>query len=632
MLPCTERECIVPPCGYSEDISFRSANGSSLTEVDILAWNALRTVSFDFLRVLFVSLVIPEQAESATSAILSAGWKIKRKILGGSILSTPESVRRFGASIARLKQPCDEAVIRAEIRGYPCLEKARPWVLAATILGSSMAFIDSTVVNVALPALQSNLHATVVDVQWVVESYGLFLSALILVGGALGDSVGRRATFMFGVGAFAAASAGCGFSSSIRSLVIWRCLQGIGAAFLVPGSLAIIGASFDERSRGQAIGTWSGFTAITSALGPVLGGWLIEHASWHWVFLINLPIAALVIAISAWHVPPSRSSQARNADWLGATTATLALLGLVYGFLESATLGWRDPRVLATLFAGITCLAIFLFIEKHVAAPMVPLELFRSATFSGANLLTLFLYAALGIFFFLFPLNLIQVHRYSATATGAAALPMILLMFFLSRWSGGLVGHYGPRTPLIIGPLIAAAGFLLFAIASMNARYWTALFGAFVVLGLGMAVSVAPLTTVVMSSVEQDRAGTASGINNALARVAGVLAVAILGVVMVAAFAHSLRESLVSQRLDPGIVNQLEANATRLGGLDPPPNQDPQTAATIRTAVAQSFVFGFRIIMLICAALASASAVVAARMIPTRGAERLLDFGKLQPE
>src|SRR5262249_1219177 len=354
---------------------------------------------------------------------------------------------------------------------------------------------------------------------------------------------------------------------------------------------AIISASFDEKSRGQAIGTWSGFTAITSALGPVLGGWLIEHVSWHWVFLINLPIAALVIAISAWHVPESRSSQARTVDWPGATSATLALAGLVYGFLESVTLGWRDPRVLATLFAGFTCLAIFLFVEKHVATPMVPFELFRSSAFSGANLLTLFLYAALGIFFFLFPLNLIQVHRYSATATGAAALPMILLMFFLSRWSGGLVGHYGPRAPLIIGPLIAAAGFLLFAKASVKANYWTALFPAFLVLGLGMAVSVAPLTTAVMSSVEQDRAGTASGINNAVARVAGVLAVAILGVVMVAAFVHSLRESLATQRLDPSIVHNLEANATRLGGLDAPSNQDPKTAATIRTAVAQSFVF-----------------------------------------
>src|SRR5215831_1625312 len=239
-----------------------------------------------------------------------------------------------------MKQPCDEAVIRAGGSGAPCTERSRPWVLAATILGSSMAFIDSTAVNVALPALQSNLHANLVDVQWVIESYGLFLSALILVGGALGDSLGRRAMFLLGVAAFAVASAGCGFSSSIRSLVVWRSAQGIAAAFLVPGSLAIISASFDEKSRGKAIGTWAGFTTITTAFGPVLGGWLIEHASWHWIFFINVPLAALVLVISLWHVPESRSPDARSVDWLGAAIATLGLAALVYGFLESVILGW----------------------------------------------------------------------------------------------------------------------------------------------------------------------------------------------------------------------------------------------------------------------------------------------------
>src|SRR5215470_6789373 len=217
-----------------------------------------------------------------------------------------------------MRQPCDEAVMRAGGRGAPCAEKLLPWILAATILGSSMAFIDSTVVNVALPALQSNLHATVVDVQWVVESYGLFLSALILVGGALGDSLGRRAMFLLGVFGFAAASAGCGYSSSIKSLLVWRSVQGIAAAFLVPGSLAIISSSFDEKSRGQAIGTWAGFTTITTALGPVLGGWLIEHASWHWVFFINLPLAVIVLVLTLSHVPESRNKQAgRTPDWTG---------------------------------------------------------------------------------------------------------------------------------------------------------------------------------------------------------------------------------------------------------------------------------------------------------------------------
>ena len=258
---------------------------------------------------------------------------------------------------------------------------------------------------------------------------------------------------------------------------------------------------------------------------------------------------------------------------------------------------------------------------------MVPLQLFQSTSFSGANLLTLFLYAALGIFFFLFPLNLIQIQKYSATATGAAALPMILLMFLLSRWSGGLISRYGPKIPLIVGPLIAAVGFLLFAVPDVRARYWTAFFPAFVVLGLGMAISVAPLTTVVMNSIEQERAGTASGINNAVARVAGVLAVAVLGVLMAAAYAHSLRRSLASLNLNADILHQMESNVAKLGSLDVPPGVDSQAAEAIRSAIADAFIFGFRLIVLVCAALAIASAGVAWRKIPAESASRSPDLG-----
>jgi len=526
-----------------------------------------------------------------------------------------------------MKQPFERAVNPAGEAGGLCEAASRKWVLAATILASSMAFIDGTVVNVALPALQSSLHATVVDVQWVVEAYGLFLSALILVGGALGDSLGRRKMFLLGVAGFAVASVGCGFSASITSLIIWRCFQGVGAAFLVPGSLAIISASFDEKSRGQAIGTWSGFTAITTALGPVLGGWLIEHVSWHWVFFINVPLAAAVIAMSLRHVHESRSSTVHSIDWLGALTATIGLAGIVYAFLESTTLGWRNPRILGSLIAGTAALIAFLFAEKDLAAPMVPLSLFRSRSFSGANLITLLLYAALGIFFFLFPMNLIQIQGYSATATGAAALPVILIMFFLSRWSGGLVAVYGARTPLIVGPIIAAAGFLLFAVPSVGTPYWTSFFPAFVVLGVGMAVSVAPLTTVVMSSVEEDRAGTASGINNAVARVAGVLAIAVFGVVMVKAFGHALEELLRGLNLDPSIVQFIQSNLVKLGGLVPP-TQDPKATATIQDAIAHAFVYGFRTIMVLCAALALGSAAFASRMIPSKGAESAQKFGR----
>jgi EmrB/QacA subfamily drug resistance transporter len=489
-----------------------------------------------------------------------------------------------------------------------------------------MAFIDGTVVNVALPALQSDLRATVVDIQWIVESYGLFLAALILVGGALGDSLGRRAMFLWGVAAFAVASAGCGFSSSIKGLLLWRSLQGIAAAFLVPGSLAIISSSFDEQSRGRAIGTWAGATTMTTAVGPVLGGWLIEHASWHWIFFINLPLAVLVLVISLWQVPESRSSDARNIDWLGAAIATLGLAALVSGFLESAILGWKHPRVVGNLAFSFGSLVLFVLVEKVVRTPMVPLTLFKSASFSGANLLTLFLYAALGIFFFLFPLNLIQVQRYSATATGAAALPMILLIFLLSRWSGGLIIRYGPKIPLIVGPLIAAAGFLLFAVPDVGAHYWRAFFPAFIVLGLGMAISIAPLTTAVMNSVGQERAGTASGINNAVARVAGVLAVAVFGAVMVAAFAQSLKDSLPGLNLSADMIRELESNAAQLGDLGPPANTDAPSAARIRAAISEAFVFGFRVVMLLCAGLAIASAAVARWKIPSRSAFALGHF------
>ena len=514
-----------------------------------------------------------------------------------------------------MKPPCDEAVVRSVRAGVPCTAQAGRWILAATILGSSMAFIDSTVVNVALPALQASLHATVVGVQWVVESYGLFLGALILVGGSLGDLFGRRLMFLVGVGIFVAASMACGFASNIQQLVIARSVQGIGAAFLVPGSLSIIGACFDEKTRGQAIGTWSGFTAITTAAGPVLGGWLIEHASWRWAFFINIPLAAAVIAISLRRIPESRNATARHVDWLGALVATPGLGSLVYGLIESISLGWGHPLVFGSLIGGFACLIGFVFVEARVSSPMVPLTLFESRTFSAANLLTLFLYAAVGIFFFLFPMNLIQVQGYSTTATGAAALPLILLMFFLSRWSGGLVTRYGPRAPLVTGPLIAAAGFALFAVPNVGASYWKSFFPAFVVLGFGMAISVAPLTTVVMSSVDQDRAGTASGINNAVARVAGVLAIAILGIVMVKVFSSSLNRSLAGRQLPPGILQYIQSNEIKLAGLDLPSGLDADTTAVIRASISRAFVFGFRTVMLICASLAITSAAFAWRMI-----------------
>jgi EmrB/QacA subfamily drug resistance transporter len=535
-------------------------------------------------------------------------------------IETSATISPSRAAFAGMRTPCDEAILRSAKADHPCVVEARPWILAATILGSSMAFIDGTVVNVALPALQSSFNARISDLQWVVESYGLLLGALTLVGGSLGDLFGRRRMFLLGVIIFAAASAWCGLALGVRQLIIARSIQGIGAAFLVPGSLALISSSFDEKTRGQAIGTWSGFTAITAAVGPLIGGWLIEHASWRWAFFINLPMGAAVVAISLWRIPESHSTSAKRVDWLGALVVTAGLAGLVYGFIESVDLGWRDPRVFLSLIAGFACLIFFVVIEARESSPMVPLSLFKSRSFSGANLLTLLLYGALGIWMFVFPMELIQIRGYSATAAGAAMLPIILLMFTLSRWSGGLVTRYGAKLPLIIGPIIVAAGFTLFALLLSGSSYWTTFFPAALVLGFGMSVTVAPLTTTVMNSVDEDRVGTASGINNAVARVAGVLAIAVLGTLMVYAFSSHLNRGLMTLKLPPNVLNEIQANKVKLAAIKLPSDLDPGTRDDVKASISEAFLFGFRVITLICAALALGSATVTWLFIPGKAA------------
>src|SRR5881296_527010 len=492
--------------------------------------------------------------------------------------------------LAFIREPCDESIIRSAPAGEPCSKSRGRWVLAATILASSMAFIDGTVVNVALPALQSSLNATAVDLQWVVEAYSLLLSAFLLVGGSLGDHYGRRRIFLIGIALFACASAACGFAGDIRQLIAARALQGLGAALLVPGSLAIISSSFSENERGRAIGTWSGFSAITAGIGPVMGGWLIEHVSWRAVFFINLPIALLVILISLWRVPESSDAESAGLDWRGAIIGALGLGALVYGLIESSRLGFNDRSVLAAVVAAVALLALFLIIEARVSNPMLPLSLFQSRTFTGANLLTFLLYGALGGTLFFLPLNLIQVQHYSATAAGAALLPFILILFLLSRWSGGLVERYGPKVPLIAGPLIAAVGFALFMLPGVGGSYWQKFFPPIVTLGIGMAVSVAPLTTTVMNSATQNRVGIASGVNNAVARGAGLLAIAVLGIVMLHVFNHALEQRLSAWKLPASAWQSLQAQRSKLAAASLPEELDALTQQVIGRAIDESFV------------------------------------------
>jgi EmrB/QacA subfamily drug resistance transporter len=475
-----------------------------------------------------------------------------------------------------------------------------------------MSFIDGTAITVVLPVLQTELKATVAGVQWVVEAYTLFLAALILVGGALGDRFGRRRVFAVGVALFAAASAWCGLAPDIGHLIVARAVQGVGGALLVPGSLAIISAFFRDEERGRAIGTWSGFTAITAALGPILGGWLVENASWRWIFFINIPLAIAVLGIVFMRVPESRDEEAHpTLDWYGALLATVGLGAIIYGLIESANLGLRHPLVLGAMIIGVIGLIAFFLVEAWSQGPMMPLVLFRSRTFRGANLLTLFLYAALGAAMFFFPFNLIQVQGYSPTAAGAAFLPLILCIFLLSRWAGGLVSRYGAKPPLVVGPAIAAIGYLLLALPGIGGSYWRTFFPGVVVLGLGMAISIAPLTTAVMGAVELRQAGLASGVNNAVSRVAWLLSIAVMGILVLHIFNSGLDARLTTLEIPLEVREFIDGERIKLAAAQIPTNVNREVTAALKRAIAESFVTSYRWVVFIAAGLALSSALSA---------------------
>jgi EmrB/QacA subfamily drug resistance transporter len=519
--------------------------------------------------------------------------------------------------LAVARRPCDDGVIKAGAAPQPCTERSRPWVLAATILGSSLAFIDGTVVNVALPAIQGELGVSIAVAQWVLNAYSLLLGALILVGGAMGDRLGRRRTFMLGIVLFTAASIACGFAPNVAILIGARALQGIGGAMLVPEGLAIVSAAFPERERGQAIGTWAGFTALTTALGPVLGGALVDVLSWRAVFFINLPLAVVALVIAQRHVPESYGGDAGAAiDWQGGVLASLGLFGIAFGASESSGAHWGDPIVYGPMLAGIVVLVLFLLWEARAASPIVPLALFRVGAFSGANAMTLLLYAGLGGALFFLPYDLIRLQGYSTAGAGASFLPFTLIMGGLSRWSGALVDRVGARLPLIIGPIVTAFALALLALPGIGGSYWTTVFPAAVMLGVGMTISVAPLTTVVMGAVDQRYAGTASGINNAVAEIASMLAIALFGALAVGVFGTVLDALLDGLPLAPALRDAVEAQIPKLVEATVPPGIDATLRQQLQTMLDLSFLQAFRVVMLAGAGLAVMSAVCAALTIP----------------
>ncbi len=409
-------------------------------------------------------------------------------------------------------------------------------VLAATVLASSMAFIDGSVVNVALPAIQEGLGAGAAAAQWTVNAYLLTLGALVLIGGAAGDLYGRRNVFVTGILAFAAASVVCALAPTAEALIAGRALQGVGAAMMTPTSLAILGASFPDDERSRAVSAWAGFGALTSAAGPVLGGWLVDTVGWRAIFLLNLPLAAAALALTWRFVPESRDEEARGLDWLGAALAAGGLAALTWALTRATEAGLGDGYVLGVGGLGVALLGLFVAAEAWLKQPMMPLDLFRSRTFSGVNLLTLLLYFALGGGLFFLPFDLIRVRGFSATSAGAALIPFALVLGLGSAFVGRLADRIGPRWPLTLGPLLAGAGLALLAWPGAQGGYWTAVLPGVVVLSVGMTLAVGPLTSTAMSAVETRHAGLASGVNNAVARVAGLLAVAALGVVAATVF------------------------------------------------------------------------------------------------
>jgi EmrB/QacA subfamily drug resistance transporter len=484
--------------------------------------------------------------------------------------------------------------------------RAGIWIMVSAILASSMAFIDSTALNVILPSLQKSLNASGTDLFWILNAYLLMLASLILVGGSLGDKLGRKKVFMLGIFIFITGSTACGFAPGVIYLVGFRIIQGIGGALMIPGSLSLISSSINQQERGKAIGTWSAITTVVTMGGPILGGVLADAGLWRFIFFINVPIGITAFIILWLNVKESKDKDAhKSIDALGAISIALGLALLTFGFLRIPAVGFNIV-VLASLAGGLLLLIAFLFIEKKSKYPIMPLQLFSNLTFSGANLLTFFLYAGLGAGMLFLSLNLVQAQGYSQTQSGLTFLPFAVLMVTIARFAGALADKYGAKRFLITGPAIAGAGLLLLSFVKQTTgpgEYWTTFFPGILVLGLGMSFTVAPLTATVMGSVSDHFTGVASGVNNAMTRISGVFANAIFGALAVLFYAGALQQQMKNIPLDTNQTQEIISQSANLGNAKIPSSINPKYKKAIENSYHASFISAYSKILRLSAIL-----------------------------
>ncbi|MGN6397084.1 MAG: MFS transporter [Mucilaginibacter sp.] len=501
--------------------------------------------------------------------------------------------------------------------------RAGKWIMISTILASSMAFIDATALNVVLPALQKSLGASGADLFWILNAYLLMLASLILIGGSLGDKLGRKKVFMAGIFIFICGSAACGISPGVTYLILFRIIQGVGGALMIPGSLSLISSSINLDERGKAIGTWSAATTLVTMGAPILGGALADSGLWRYIFFINIPIGIAALLMLGFKVYETKDQGTRQPlDFQGAITIAFGLALLTFGFLRIPAVGLHNLQAYGSLGAGILLLVMFIVIEKNSKQPMMPLSLFANPIFTGTNLLTLFLYAGLGAGMLFISLNLVQVQGYSQLQSGLTFLPFTLMMITLARFAGGLADKFGPRLLLIFGPTTAGAGLLILSFIKQTAGpsdYWTTFFPGYIVFGLGVSFTVAPLTAAVMGSVSDHFSGTASGVNNAMSRIAGVFANAIFGALAVLFFISALQIHLRDTTLKPYEKQQVIARAADLGNAEVPAGITGNEKQLIAKAYHESFISAYAKIMRISSGLGFLAGLTALVFVKRQG-------------